>query len=72
MMGRTEPSACSCSRVAPKPSRLESQWRRKRRVVGDGLKVGVDEHQWLSKFVEDGADGGFHGGGEVEGGVLLE
>ena len=41
-------------------------------VVGDGVPVGVDEDRWLGQFVEDGADGGFHGGGEVEGGVLLE
>ena len=41
-------------------------------VVGDGVLVGVDEDQWLVQFVEDGADGGFHGGGKVEGGALLE
>ena len=41
-------------------------------VVADGVPVGVDEDRWLGKFVEDGADGGFHGGGEVEGGALLE
>ena len=28
-----EPSGCSCSRVAPRPAVLASQWRRKGRVV---------------------------------------
>ena len=40
-------------------------------VVGDGVSVGVGEDFWLGTFVEDVADGGFHSGGEVEGGALL-
>ena len=32
-MGRVEPSGCSCSRVAPRPAVLASQWRRKGRDV---------------------------------------
>ena len=36
-------------------------------VVGDGVPVGVDENRWFGKFVEDGTDDGFHGGGEVNG-----
>ena len=32
-------------------------------VVGDGFPVGVDEGRWFGKFVEDGGDGGIHGGG---------
>ena len=41
-------------------------------VVGDGVPVKVDEDRWLGKFVGDRADGGFHGGGKVEGDALLE
>ena len=33
MMGHMEPSGCSCSRVAPRPAVLASQWRRKGRDV---------------------------------------
>ena len=68
-----EPSGCSCSRVAPRPAVLASQWRRKGRdVSNDCVPVREDKYWGCCEFREKGANGVLHCGGEIERGAFFQ
>ena len=71
-MGRIEPSGCSCSRVAPRPAVLASQWRRKGRDVSMTAFQSGDKYWGCGEFREEGTNGIFHCRGKIERGALFE
>ena len=72
-MGRMEPSGCSCSRVAPRPAVLASQWRRNGRNVSmTASQSGKTSIGGCCEFREKCANGVLHCGGEIERGALFQ